>query len=92
MFGRSSEGGGGVLCTTVAYSTLGGSVGSVVGCSAIAGATNVASGMGVKEEGCSGFAKELTSRSRTFECRPCSSSNTSRSTIGICVGGVGIAG
>ena len=48
MFGGSSEGEGGVLCAIVACSTLGGSAGSLVGCSPISEATDVAFGMGVE--------------------------------------------
>ena len=91
MFERSLEGGGGVLYATIACSTLEGSAGSFVGCSAISGATDVASEIGVEEEGCSELAKELTNRSRTSECRPCSSSDSSRFTTRVCVGGSEIA-
>ena len=91
MFGRSSKGDGGVFSTTVAYSTLRGSAGSVVGCSTVSSAMDVAFGMGVEEEGYSELAKELTNRSRTSECIPCSSSNSSRSITGVFVGGAGIA-
>ena len=79
-----------MLCIAVVCSTLGGSAASVVGCSSVSRAAGVASKMGVKEEGCSKLAKELTNRSRTSKCIPCSSSDSLRSTTGICVRGAGI--
>ena len=71
-------------------SALGGSAMSFIRCSAISGATGVTSRMGVEEEGCFELAIELTNRSRTSDYRPCSSSNSSRTTVGVCVGGAKI--
>ena len=59
---------------------------SSIGCSIMFTAIGATSGVDVEAVGCpeTGLAK----RFRTFDCRPCSSSESSRSTIGICVFGV----
>ena len=83
--------------TVVACSTLGGSAGLLIGCSAVVaysilggfagsliGCSTifVASGTGAEKEGYSELAIELTNRSRTS----CLSSNSSRTITGVCVG------
>ena len=51
-------------------------------------ATGATSGIGVEAIGCPELVTGLTRRLRTSDCRPCSSSESSRFTIGICVFGV----
>ena len=67
------------------YSILGYSVGSSTGCSITTTTIGATSRIEVEAVGCSELVTELTSRLRTSDCRPCSSSDSSRSTIGICV-------
>ena len=60
-------------------------VGSSFGCLVMSIVTGATSGVGVEAVGCSELVTELTSRLRTFDCIPCSSSDASRSMIGTCV-------
>ena len=78
------------VSTIIACSILEGSAISFIGCSAISGAIGVTSRMGEEEEGCFELTIKLTNRSRTSDYRLCSSSDSSRTTVGVCVGGAEI--
>ena len=65
---------------------------SLVGCSEMSTTTGATSGIEVEAVGCSELVAKFTSRLRTSDCRPCSSSESSRSTIGTCVCGAKLVG